>query len=185
MKDLCRAIQMTLYRSKTLPQMRMAFAPLLWMAFTCPGGLRSPGLKSEKLDNKHGRINASPRLHRTKLLRISPLAPGLIRKYIVTHRLASFVSHRRTPNHTSPSKIAQTKMSASPPLDIPVSARPAQAVYNTPVLSQTMNSLQEFPFGRQLDKANVSLDFNQLQQHLHNVEMSRLSDDLSYALEAC
>ena len=75
-------------------------------------------------------------------------------------------------------------MSETHPLDIPSSAYPVPATYNTPTASNPFISAKEFPFGRPQDLPAQSLDFAQLSKHLQKIEMSRLGDDLAFALGA-
>lgn len=80
--------------------------------------------------------------------------------------------------------VRMTSKQGSPPLDIPVPSVAQKGTNNTPVHSVTVEQLPEFPFGKQHDPYSRAVDFSQLSRHLHKVEVSRLGDDLAYALGA-
>lgn len=74
-------------------------------------------------------------------------------------------------------------MSQSPPINIPCTKFAEPATFNTPT-AMAFSSLEEYPFHRQADALSNPLDLSQLHKHLHKVEMSRLGDDLAFAMEA-
>lgn len=73
---------------------------------------------------------------------------------------------------------------SSPPVDVPCVTSQPQAAFNTPIPSQAQDLLQEFPFTTGQDKYSRAIDLSQLSRHLHKVEISRLGDDLAFALGA-
>lgn len=78
-----------------------------------------------------------------------------------------------------------TNAGSSPPVDIPVAPQAPQSTYNTPIQSSATEAQPGFPFGAQHDPYSRAVDLSQLSRRLHKVEVSRLGDDLAYALSSC